>query len=72
MERLKAARRVEEIETPLGPARIKLKLIGAQVIAATPEYEDCRALAARHKLPLATVEARITHAAHQRFGLTGD
>ncbi|MEO7000752.1 MAG: nickel pincer cofactor biosynthesis protein LarC [Ktedonobacterales bacterium] len=68
-ERLKAGRRVEEIETPLGPVRIKLKLIGAQVVAVTPEYDDCRALAERHNLPLATVESRIAHAARQHFGV---
>src|SRR5262249_31773211 len=44
-ERLKAERREEMIETPLGPARVKLKLLAGRVVAASPEYEDCRALA---------------------------
>jgi uncharacterized protein (TIGR00299 family) protein len=69
MERRKAGRREEIIETPLGEARIKLKLLGERVIAATPEYEDCRALAERHGLPLENVVERLTYAARAHFGL---
>jgi uncharacterized protein (TIGR00299 family) protein len=68
-DRLKAQRAEEEIETPLGPARVKLKRIGDTVVAATPEYEDCRALAERHTLPIETVVARVTAAARRHFGL---
>lgn len=67
--RLKAGRRVEAIDTPLGPVRIKLKLIGGQVVSLSPEYDDCRALAERHGLPAETVMARVTHAARVHFGL---
>jgi pyridinium-3,5-bisthiocarboxylic acid mononucleotide nickel chelatase len=70
-ERVKAGRRVEEIETPLGAVRVKLKLIGGVVVAASPEYEDCRALAERHGLPVETVIARVTHAAQSHFGVGG-
>ncbi len=68
-ERLIAGRRVESIETPLGPARVKLKLVGERVIALSPEYEDLRALAATHGLPLEIVAARVTHAARRHFDL---
>jgi uncharacterized protein (TIGR00299 family) protein len=68
-ERLKAGRRMEEIETPLGNARVKLKLIGGEIVAATPEYEDCRALAAAHGLPLDVVVERVQLAARRHFGL---
>jgi uncharacterized protein (TIGR00299 family) protein len=68
-ERLKAQRAEEEIETPLGTAHVKLKLIAGAVVAATPEYEDCRALAQRHGLPVETVAARVTAAARKHFGL---
>ncbi|HKW20209.1 MAG TPA: nickel pincer cofactor biosynthesis protein LarC [Ktedonobacterales bacterium] len=70
-ERLKAGREVREIETPLGPVRVKLKTIGADVIAVTPEYDDCRALAERLKLPVETVMARVTRAARTHFHLDG-
>jgi pyridinium-3,5-bisthiocarboxylic acid mononucleotide nickel chelatase len=68
-ERRKAGRREETIETPLGPARIKLKLLGDRVVAASPEYEDCRVLAARAGLPLETVVQRLAAAARAHFGL---
>lgn len=68
-ERLKAGREVREIETPLGPVRVKLKTIGAAIIAVTPEYDDCRALAEQLKLPVETVMARVTHAARTHFRL---
>jgi uncharacterized protein (TIGR00299 family) protein len=68
-ERLKAERREEEIDTPLGSVRVKLKLIAGRVVSATPEYEDCRALAERHGLPLEAVTARITAAARAHFAL---
>lgn len=70
-ERLIAGRRIEFIETPLGAARVKLKLAGERVIAVVPEYDDVRALAAAQGLPLETVAARITHAARRHFGLDG-
>ncbi|HEX6122654.1 MAG TPA: nickel insertion protein, partial [Ktedonobacterales bacterium] len=69
--RLKAERRVEEIATPLGPARVKLKLIGGQPVAVAPEYEDCRALAERLGLAIETVRERLSHAARLHFGLEG-
>jgi uncharacterized protein (TIGR00299 family) protein len=69
LERLKASRRTEEIETPLGRVRVKLKLLGGSVVAVSPEYEDCRTLAGQLALPLETVTARVTYAARLHFGL---
>jgi uncharacterized protein (DUF111 family) len=51
-ERLVLARRLVQVATPYGP--ITLKVAGEK---ATPEYEDCRAAALRHGVPLAQVEA---------------
>ena len=68
-ERLIAGRRVEQIETPLGPARVKLKLAGERIIGVTPEYDDIRALAEQTGLPLEEAAARVTLAARRHFGL---
>jgi uncharacterized protein (TIGR00299 family) protein len=68
-DRLKAGRREETIETPLGPARVKLKLMGGVVVDVSPEYDDCRALAEQHGLPLHTVTQRVTQAARAHFEL---
>lgn len=67
--RLVAGRREETIETPLGLCRVKLKLKGERVLAASPEYDDCRSLAEHHGLPVAEVMARVTAAARAHFGL---
>ncbi len=68
-DRIKAERRIETIETPLGPVRVKLKLVSGQVLAVTPEYDDCRKLAEQLGVPLETVRDRVTAAARQHFGL---
>ena len=68
-ERIIAGRRVESIETPLGPARVKLKLAGERILSIAPEYDDLRALAERASLPLETVAAQVTQAARRHFGL---
>ncbi|HET9109995.1 MAG TPA: nickel pincer cofactor biosynthesis protein LarC [Ktedonobacterales bacterium] len=68
-ERLIAGRRIEQIETPLGLVRVKLKLAGEQVMAIAPEYDDLRELAAQVGLPLETVAAQVTQAARRHFGL---
>jgi uncharacterized protein (TIGR00299 family) protein len=43
--RLKADRRMREVETPWGTVRVKEKWLGDQRLAASPEYEDCARLA---------------------------
>jgi pyridinium-3,5-bisthiocarboxylic acid mononucleotide nickel chelatase len=68
-QRLKAGRRVERIVTPLGEARVKLKLHGAHVVGVSAEYEDARALAEGAHLPVHEVLARVEAAARAQFGL---
>lgn len=70
-ERLKAGRREQTIETPLGPARVKLKLDGGRVVGASPEYDDARGLAEAHNLPVEIVMRRIAEAASKHFRLDG-
>ena len=55
MQRRKARRAPQTIETPLGPLTVKVKLLGSQVISAAPEYEDCRRIARERNLPLTEV-----------------
>jgi uncharacterized protein (TIGR00299 family) protein len=69
MPRLKAQREIETIDTPLGPCAVKLKREGEHVLAVSPEYDDCAALAAHSGLPLDVVMARVTSAARRHFGL---
>jgi hypothetical protein len=48
MSRRKLDRRFETVETPYGPIRVKLGLLGSEVVTASPEFEDCRAAAGAH------------------------
>jgi uncharacterized protein (TIGR00299 family) protein len=55
--RFKAGREMRRVETPWGTVRVKLKLLAGEVLSASPEYEDCAALARETGLPLADVMA---------------
>jgi len=55
--RRKLERRLESVETPYGVVRVKLALHAGAVRSATPEYEDCRALALESDVPLGRVYA---------------
>ena len=45
VHRHEAGRECRTTQTAFGAVSLKLKVLGGQVIAATPEYDDCRALA---------------------------
>ena len=47
------ARDFQSVTTPWGPVRIKIARWPSGLVAnASPEYEDCRRLAAEHSIPL--------------------
>ena len=49
------ARRWENVCTPWGDVRIKIASMNGTVTNYAPEYEDCRRIAAEHRVPLKTV-----------------
>jgi uncharacterized protein (DUF111 family) len=50
------AREFVEVQTPWGPVQIKIaRWASGEVANAAPEYEDCRALARKHAVPLKQV-----------------
>ncbi len=55
-------RRHQAVRTPWGEVRVKLGLRGEVVLNATPEFEDCRALAAKAQVPVKDVQAAAMHA----------
>ncbi len=71
MQRMKAGRRQERITTPLGAARIKLKLIGGEVVGVAAEFDDARQLAQRHGLPLSEVIAQVEAAGRAAYSVGG-
>jgi pyridinium-3,5-bisthiocarboxylic acid mononucleotide nickel chelatase len=64
-ERLKAGRSFATVETPWGAARVKVKHWRGRAVAATPEYDDCAALAAASGLPIAAVHATVARLAER-------
>ena len=55
-ERRVQSRRIVHVDTPYGPVRVKISQTGA----ASPEFEDCRQLAASHNVPLKQVMTEAT------------
>lgn len=67
--RLKLRREIVRIDTPLGPAEVKLVYEGEQLLRVAPEHAACVALAEASGLPLPEVYRLVTAAAARRFGL---
>ena len=61
-----------EVRTPWGPVRMKIaRASSGEVSNASPEYEDCRRIAAEHSIPLKQImfeAARIYAAGNQTKG----
>jgi uncharacterized protein (DUF111 family) len=69
LQRLKAQRMFERIETPIGPMSIKVKRLGDRVISAAPEYDECQRLASEKGLPLEEVYAIARHVIESVYGI---
>ncbi len=54
-ERRKLRREISQIKTPFGKITVKLGRFNGKVVQATPEFESCKKLAARAKVPLKDV-----------------
>ncbi len=67
VERFAAERKTVQMETPLGPVRIKLKYLAGTVVAAAPEYEDCRVLALESGKPLQDIYRLAEAEAREQF-----
>ena len=68
MHRWKTGRRVREVQTVWGAVHVKEKLLGDEVLAAAPEYEDCARIAREHGVPLAQVYTAVQSAATEEGG----
>ena len=63
--RIKASRRMREVETPWGAVRVKEKWLGTQRLAVSPEYEDCARLARESGEPIMRIMNVAWQAAEQ-------
>jgi hypothetical protein len=67
VERLKLHREVREVETRWGKVRVKTSgAHGREPATISPEYDDCRAIAAEHKVALRVVIEEARDAARAR------
>ena len=69
VERVIAARRIVEVHTRFGAARVKVKELGGRTVDVTPEYEDSRRISREHGVALAEVMRVISEAARRELGL---
>ncbi len=63
VRRKKLARKIIEIHTQYGPVRVKLGLLGSEMINIAPEYEDCKKLAQEQGIALKEVYRAALEAA---------
>jgi pyridinium-3,5-bisthiocarboxylic acid mononucleotide nickel chelatase len=61
-----AQREIIEFDSSLGRAKAKIKRFGDDIVAVSPEYDDCRRLALEHNLPLHEV-SRIVESEARRY-----
>lgn len=72
MQRRKAQRVQQTIETPFGKMQVKVKLLGGRAISAAPEYEECRRIASERSLPLEEVYEVARQAIQRAIIFIGD
>ena len=63
LQRTVLDRAFAEVSTEYGTVRVKLAARGGETLGATPEFDDCRRLAARAKVPVRRVLAEASAAA---------
>ncbi len=69
VDRVIAGRRVIEVTTRIGTARVKVKELGGHPVDVTPEFEDCRRIARETGIDLREVTRSISEAARSQLGL---
>ena len=72
LERAMLERKFEKIKTKYGEIQIKLGYLNGKLIKVTPEYEDCKIIALREKLPLIKVFNEINCIISEKFFLIVD
>ena len=68
-QRVTAQRRIIEVNTPLGTARVKVKELGGKAVDLSPEYEDCRRISHETKRDLREVMRLVADAARKELDL---
>jgi pyridinium-3,5-bisthiocarboxylic acid mononucleotide nickel chelatase len=69
VQRVLAGRRIIEVQTSLGTARVKVKEIGGEPVDVSPEYEDCRRIARETGHDVRHVMRLVAETARKELGL---
>jgi hypothetical protein len=69
VQRVLAGRRMIEVQTSLGTARVKVKEIGGEPVDVSPEYEDCRRIARETGQDVGRVMRLVAETARRELGL---
>lgn len=64
VDRLEAERKIENFHSSLGEVVVKIKILDGEVLAVSPEYEDCKRIALEKSIPLVKVFATIQSESH--------
>jgi uncharacterized protein (TIGR00299 family) protein len=67
VRRTELLRRHETLETRFGAVRVKLGLLGGEIVNAVPEYDDCERLARERGVPLKDVLGAAAAVAAERL-----
>ncbi|MCR5757195.1 MAG: nickel pincer cofactor biosynthesis protein LarC [Selenomonas sp.] len=68
-ERLEAARHIAKVETKYGVVNCKVSAWNGKLCSVSPEYEDCRKLAAEKQVPLKMVQQEALQVLNERLGV---
>lgn len=67
LEKAMLDRRFEKLKTQYGEIQIKLGYLNGKLIKVTPEYEDCKIMAKKKKIPLIKVFNEINYIISEKF-----
>jgi uncharacterized protein (TIGR00299 family) protein len=67
VNRITLEREIQTIKTPYGPVKVKLGSLDGKLLKISPEYEDCKKIARREKLPIKTVYEDVRKLAEQKI-----
>lgn len=67
-QRLEASRHIARVETKYGVVNCKVSAWEGKLCSVSPEYEDCRALAAENHVPLKVVQQEAMKVINERLG----
>ena len=60
-------REIEMVQTPYGPVKVKVGSLDGVLLKISPEYEDCKKIARKEKLPIKKVYEEVLRLAHSRL-----